>query len=218
MIFILLYAFTILPIGDIFAQEKYKVTDIPEDVKIKMIGSTWKPGCPVPLKDLSYLTVPYYGFDNKNHLGFLIVHKNVAHQVGKIFYQLFQQKFPIEKMQLMDTFHGDDDLAMSANNTSAFNCRSIIGKPGIFSLHSYGIAIDINTKLNPYVKGNLVLPKEGKAYVDRSQKMPGKIIFGDSTYMFFRNAGWSWGGDWTTLKDYQHFEKSLRSANISSKK
>lgn len=40
---------------------------------------------------------------------------------------------------------------MEANNTSAFNCRDVTGKPWVFSRHNYGGAIDINPIQNPYI-------------------------------------------------------------------
>ncbi len=168
---------------------------------------TWHPGCPVPLKDLKYLNLTYYGFDHKTHKGILIVNKKLAEEVVEIFLQLYTQKFPIERMQLMDDFKGNDVLAMTANNTSAFNCRQITRNSAVYSLHSYGRAIDINTKLNPYVKGNIVLPKNGKPYADRSKPFSGKINLGGEVYQAFIQKGWVWGGSWTSLKDYQHFEK-----------
>ncbi|MFA5523298.1 MAG: M15 family metallopeptidase [Tissierellales bacterium] len=57
--------------------------------------------------------------------------------------------------------HIVDELSMANNNTSAFCSRELTGKDGVFSNHSYGIAIDINPIQNPYVKGATILPKEG---------------------------------------------------------
>jgi hypothetical protein len=131
----------------------------------------------------------------------------VAHEVVDIFKALYIHQFPIERMELMDVFKGSDDAAMDANNTSAFNCREVTGKPGIFSQHSYGRAIDINTLINPYVKGDKVLPSAGKRFADRSQYHPGIITKDSFIYKEFARRGWSWGGDWHDLKDFQHFEK-----------
>lgn len=183
------------------------ITDIPEKIRIVMRKYTWRPDCPVPLNDLKYLSLNFYGFDHKIHKGNLIVHKDLSKEVVEIFKELYEKEFPIEKMQLMEDFKGNDNSAMVANNTSAFNCRSITGKTRIYSLHSYGRAIDINTKINPYVKGNLVLPENGRPYIDRSISAPGKIELNDLTYQAFIKRGWSWGGSWVSLKDYQHFEK-----------
>ena len=210
---ILLGYFSLIIYNSAYSQDKniskfkYKISNIPLDVQKNMQKNTWQPGCPVPLKDLKYLSLTFYGFDHKSHIGKLIVNKELADEVIEIFKELYEKKFPIEKMQLMDDFKGNDDEAMSENNTSAFNCRPVTGKPGVFSLHSYGRAIDINTKLNPYIKGNVILPKNGRPYADRTKRIPGKIILGDPIYKLFTEKGWVWGGSWVSLKDYQHFEK-----------
>ncbi|BBH51879.1 M15 family metallopeptidase [Fluviispira sanaruensis] len=190
-----------------------KIDNIPEEIQKKMQRYTWKPDCPVSLGDLKYLSLPFYGFDNNIHMGHLIVHKDIATEVKIIFEELFESKFPIEKMHIIDDFKGDDDLSMTENNTSAFNCRSVTGKPGIFSVHSYGRAIDINPKINPYIKGKLVLPENGKQYTDRSLTSLGMIKLNDFTYNTFIKKGWTWGGSWISLKDYQHFEKPIPRKN-----
>ncbi|WP_186646763.1 M15 family metallopeptidase [Fluviispira vulneris] len=190
-----------------------KIDNIPEEIQKNMQKYTWNPSCPVSLGELKYLSLSFYGFDNNIHKGHLIVHKEVATEVVSIFEELFKNKFPIEKMQIMDDFKGDDDLSMTENNTSAFNCRSVTGKPGIFSVHSYGRAIDINPKINPYVKGNLVLPKNGKEFIDRTLTSPGIIKLNDFTYKTFNKKGWKWGGLWKSIKDYQHFEKPISKKN-----
>lgn len=98
-------------------------------------------------------------------------------------------------------------LALKANSTLAFTCRPKTGYKTKFSLHSYGRAIDINTRVNPYVKGKIILPPSGHAYLDRTQKRMGMIVKGDIVYRTFIKWGWHWGGNWKTLKDYMHFEK-----------
>ena len=95
---------------------------------------------------------------------------------------------------------------MAANNTSAFNCRPKTGATSGFSVHSYGKAIDINTVQNPYVKGTVVQPPAGKAYLNRARVRPGMIRHGDRVWRVFTKQGFTWGGDWKSLKDYQHFE------------
>jgi hypothetical protein len=173
----------------------------------KMQKYTWQPNCPVPLHDLVEVHLSYWGFDQQTHQGILIVHKKLASEVVDIFKVLYVQHFPIQRMEPMEVFKGDDNASMQANNTSAFNCRAVTGKPGVFSQHSYGSAIDINPLINPYVKGDVVLPAEGKAFVDRHQPSPGKIIRNSFVYEEFIKRGWDWGGDWSSLQDYQHFEK-----------
>ena len=118
--------------------------------QMQTVGS-WQPNCPVSLQDLVYLQLDHWGFDNKIHQGELIVHKSLAQKVLDIFEQLYHIEFPIEKMRLIEEYNANDELSMSDNNSSAFNCREITQKPGYFSQHSYGYAIDINPIFNPYV-------------------------------------------------------------------
>ncbi|MEX2557590.1 MAG: M15 family metallopeptidase [Actinomycetota bacterium] len=167
---------------------------------------SWRTGCPVPLKDLRILRMTHRGFDRRVHAGELVVHEDHAGAVLGVFRSLFDAEFPIERMELVDEYEGDDDLSMAANNTSAFNCRPSTGSPGEWSQHAYGLAIDINPVQNPYVtKSGSVEPPKGAAYVDRSTKAPGVIHRNDAVVQAFARIGWEWGGDWTSAKDYQHF-------------
>ena len=108
----------------------------------------------------------------------------------------------------MEVFKGNETAAMTANNTWAFNCRPVTGNKDDFSLHSYGYALNINTLINPYVKGNEVLPQSGKGYLDRSKPVPGMVIQGDKIYQLFIKHGWSWDGAWSDRQDYRQFEKN----------
>ncbi len=184
-----------------------RITSIPLATQKIMKKYTWKLGCPVPLNDLREIRLSFWGFDQKAHQGILIVNKMLAAEVVSIFKAAYYHRFPIERMEPMDNFKGNDDAAMEVNNTSAFNCRAVTGKPGVFSQHSYGGAIDINTLINPYVKGEKILPLSGKKYADRTKSYPGKITKDSFIYNEFIKHGWEWGGDWINLQDYQHFEK-----------
>jgi hypothetical protein len=155
------------------------------------------------------LTLSHWGFNGKVRTGQLVV---AAAQVGaltKVFQTLYEVRFPIERMELIEQYGGDDDASMAANNTSAFNCRQVTGGSS-FSEHSYGHAIDINPLVNPYVRGSTVLPPAGAAYTDRTQDVTGMIHAGDEVVNAFRGVGWEWGGAWTSLKDYQHFSATGR--------
>ena len=182
------------------------IENIPDNIQQRM-APTLNPGCPIQLKDLAYVTLSYWGFDDQTHTGVLIVDRSVATQVVEIFKELYLAKFPIARMEPIYLYDNDDDKSMLANNTSAFNCREKTGLPGTFSVHSYGRAIDINPLMNPYIKGNVLLPATAQSYVDRNMAKPGMIIKDDIAYRAFISHGWTWGGDWTSLKDYQHFEK-----------
>lgn len=168
------------------------------------MSSSWRVGCPVPLEDLRLLRLAYHDFSGEVHIGELVVHRDVAEDVAGVFEVLFSVGFPIERMELVDVYGGDDLMSMKADNTSAFNCRKIEGTDR-WSEHAYGRAVDINPLLNPWVRGSTVLPSEGSAYVDRSLQVPGMIHAGDDVVRAFEAIGWAWGGTWNTSKDYQHF-------------
>lgn len=185
---------------------------IPDPIQSQMLHSTWHPNCPIPIQQLAYIELSYWGFDAMAHAGVLIVNKELASEVVAIFKILFDHRFPIQRMEPIENFQGDDHRSMAANNTSAFNCRAITGYPNEFSQHSYGRAIDINPLINPYVKGTHVSPPQGIVNVDRKKIAPGKIIKGDIVYRTFIHYGWNWAGDWRDIHDYQHFEKRAHGA------
>ncbi len=172
------------------------------------MASSWREGCPVPLSDLRYLTLTYRGFDGADHQGELVVAASVADQIVAVFRRLYEIGYPIASMRLVDDFGGDDDASMSANNTSAFNCRPVTGGGG-FSEHSYGTAVDVNPVQNPYLNGSTVLPAQGRQYVDRPDA-PGVIHTGDEVVQAFADQGLHWGGAWSGPIDYQHFSVSGR--------
>jgi hypothetical protein len=177
--------------------------------RARMTGS-WRPGCPVPIEDLRLLYIDHWGFDGKVHHGEMVVHWNYARDVLTVIEALFDAKFPIRRMQLVDEYGADDDRSMAANNTSAFNCRPVTGGTR-WSEHSYGWAIDINPIQNPYVtSGGTVLPPAGARYADRSLRAKGMVRTNGVVVKAFAAVGWSWGGYWSSIKDYQHFSKTGR--------
>ena len=164
----------------------------------------------MPIAGLSYLKVAYWGFDDQPHMGELIVNKKVAAEVTEIFQELYEAKFPIEKIRLIDEYGAEDSKSMEDNNTSSFCFREVEGKPGTLSKHSYGLAIDINPVQNPYIYKDEISPEAGKEYADRSKAQKGMILKGDACYQAFIDRGWTWGGNWNYEKDYQHFQKSIK--------
>jgi hypothetical protein len=183
---------------------------LPADVVRRMTGVSWRPGCPVPLERLRLLRVSYWGFDNAPHAGVLVVRDDVAGHVVEIFRRMYNARFPIQRMQLVDDFGASDARSMAANNTSAFNCRPIAGQPGVWSQHSFGVAVDVNPVQNPWVRGTTVDPPAGRAYLDRGRLRPGMIVAGDAVVSAFTAHGWGWGGNFRNAKDYQHFSATGR--------
>lgn len=169
------------------------------------LPASWRPGCPVGPQDLRRVTLTHHDFDGRTATGELVVHADVAGQVVDAFADLYRLGFRIERMRPVDGYGGDNDASMAANNTSAFNCQPVPGATS-WSNHAYGRAIDINPVQNPYVLGGTVLPPAGAAYLDRSPGR-GKLRPGEGTVEAFTSRGWTWGGTWTSPRDYQHVER-----------
>ncbi|MDP9494400.1 MAG: M15 family metallopeptidase [Actinomycetota bacterium] len=173
------------------------------------LHASWREGCPLAIEGLSAVDVSFWSYNGLVNTGRLIVATDLAEDMVAIMQDLYEARFPIERMAPVDAFGGDDDRSMAANNTSAFNCRQVTGGSA-WSEHSYGRAIDINPLVNPYVRGSTVLPPEGAAYADRERDAPGMIHAGDVVVDVFAARGWEWGGYWTSSKDYQHFSTTGR--------
>ena len=180
------------------------------DTRQLMIGTSWHPGCPVPLRDLRLVRVSYVGFDGRAHQGELVVHRWYAEGFVRVFTRLYAARYPIRRMRLVDRYEADDDRSMAADNTSAFNCRLRAGSSTEWSQHAYGRAIDMNPVENPFVTPTLVSPPAGAAYLDRTQHLAGMIHVRDRVWWAFHAIGWAWGGTWTGTVDYQHFSANGR--------
>jgi D-alanyl-D-alanine carboxypeptidase len=178
-------------------------------VTAEQLPYTYTGGCPVPVEDLRLLTVTHHGIDGTPRTGELVVHVEQADAVGRIFGRLYDAGFPIERMRLVDAYGGSTEASLADNNTSGFHCRPVTGGTR-WSEHAYGWAIDVNPVQNPYVRGDVVLPESGRAFLDRSIAVPGLILEGDPVVAAFAAEGWTWGGTWSTLRDYQHFSLTGR--------
>jgi len=181
-----------------------------ERVRRSDLPHSWRPGCPVGPKRLRLLTVSHRGFDGEVKTGRLVVARNKAAPIVRVMRRLFRAGYPIKRMRPVDEYGGNDRRSMNANNTSGFNCRAATGSTS-WSEHAYGRAIDLNPVQNPYVSpSGRVLPKRGRPFVDRSRDHPAMIHAGDRVVRAFARIGWSWGGSWSSTKDYQHFSQTGR--------
>ena len=192
--------------------KEFYIEPIPDDIFEKMQGKSYKDNCTVPREELRYLHILHVGFDNNTHEGELIVNKRIAEDVLDIFKELYKAGYQIEKVRLIDEYNAQDELSMRDNNSSAFNFR-YISYSTTLSKHAMGLAVDINTLYNPYIKqvdGRLnIEPANAVNYVDRNRQFPHKIDHDDLCYKLFTKHGFEWGGDWEDSKDYQHFEIKL---------
>lgn len=177
------------------------ITAVPAAV---LARSTWQPACPVASDQLRYLTMSFWGFDGKPHTGEMLVNAKVAADVPTVFARLFAEHFPIEEMRVASVADETAKPTGDGNNTTAFVCRPTVGET-TWSVHAYGLAIDVNPFCNPYQDGDLVVPELASAYLNRSDVRPGMVLPGDATVRAFASIGWTWGGSWTSPKDLMHF-------------
>ncbi len=176
----------------------------------RMTGVSWRPGCPVPLRDLRVVRATHHGFDGRDHAGAVIVHRDVARQLLAVLHRLYVDGFPIRRMTPVDAYGGSDFRSIEADNTSAFNCRYVDGTTR-WSEHAYGRAIDVNPIENPYVGSSGTSSHAASGpYVRRTPFRPGMAAEGHALVRAFDVAGWGWGGRWSGAKDYQHFSASGR--------
>lgn len=187
----------------------FYIEEIDDAIFARINGKSYKEDCPIPIEDLRYIHLLHKDLNGDVHEGEMIVNAYIAEDVVEIFKELYEASYPIEKIRLVDEYGADDELSMEDNNSSAFNYRSMAGSTKI-SKHGLGMAIDINTLYNPYVKdtanGRLIEPVTAGEYAERERDFSYKITQNDAAYRAFTEHGFEWGGDWNSLKDYQHFE------------
>ena len=183
---------------------------LPASIRRRVIGSSWHQGCPVGLDDLRFIRMSHWGFDRKLHRGVMIVNATAVADVRTVFRRLFDARFPIRKMRLVDDYVADDYASIEADNTSSFNCRRATGSMR-WSQHAYGHAIDINPIENPYVYADgTTTHRASRPYLDRSRYRRGMAVRGRVLVKAFDAVGWGWGGRWAPAKDYQHFSSTGR--------
>jgi len=192
--------------------DSFKISPIDDIVFARMKGKSYPKNCKINRKDLCYVEVYHYDYRGKEHKGEIVCNKRIAKDLVEIFRELHANKYPIEKMTLIDNYDAVDEASMQDNNTSCFCYRTVAGRKTL-SKHARGLAIDINPFYNPCVTkkkdGTVTIqPSNASLYTDRTKQYPYKIEKGDLCYNLFKKHGFSWGGDWRgSTKDYQHFEK-----------
>jgi hypothetical protein len=187
---------------------------LPAPLRASLEGRFWQPGCPVPLSGLRLLTVTHWGFDGRPHTGQLVVNRDVAAPLAKVFHRLYQLRFPIRHMKLGHLYGPRRARPADGDVSGSFHCRRAVPSPcgsgsGNWSNHAYGHAVDLNPMENPYVGCGAVYDPRSRPYVDRSRLRKGMVT--PEVVRAFRSIGWGWGGDWTgATKDYMHFSTTGR--------
>jgi hypothetical protein len=188
---------------------------LPSPVRSQLkAGGFWHKGCPVALSGLRLLTVSYRGFDGHSHAGQLIVNRAATGPLTRSFRRLYALRFPIRHMAIADFYGPRRGRPRDGDVTASFECRQAVPSPctggrgtGTWSMHAYGLAVDVNPLENPYVGCGQSRDPATRPYFDRSRHRRGMV--GSRAVGAFRAAGWGWGGAWSgNTKDYMHFSST----------
>ena len=191
------------------------IEPVPNSVKAQMKAhGFFHSNCPVAMSQLRVLTVTIRGFDSHNHTGQLVVNASAAAPLAKVFHQLYRLHFPIRHMQLIQMYGPKSAIPADDDVSGAFDCRQAVPSPcvggngtGSWSMHAYGLAVDINPRENPYVGCGQSRDPATRPYFNRSRHRPGMVT--GRVVSAFRSIGWGWGGAWAgSTKDYMHFSSS----------
>lgn len=190
--------------------------EINDKIYARIQGKSYPEDAKISLNELRYIKVLHYNYNHEIQVGELIVNRGIAQDCVDIFRELFEIEYEVESMRLIDDYWTGDSVdsdtnSISYNNTSSFNYRVVPGSSHL-SNHAKGRAIDINPLQNPYVKYNsdgsfAHYYKDMELYLDRNSGKKHMITHEDECYKIFKKYGFTWGGDWNSVKDYQHFEK-----------
>jgi hypothetical protein len=185
----------------------------PVQTQLKAAG-VWKQGCPVPLSGLRLLTVSHRDFQGRTQTGQLIVNRTAAAPLARVFRQLYRLHFPIRHMRLDDAYGPRRNRPRDGDVSGSFECREAVPSPctggngtGSWSMHAYGLAVDVNSVENPYVGCGQSRDPTAARYRDRSVHRRGMVT--RRVIAAFRSVGWGWGGAWAgNTKDYMHFSST----------
>lgn len=126
-------------------------------------------------KYLETITVNINDSNGNKTTMMLVVHKKLANDIQNIFDEI-----------------ADTGFKILANETGAYNWRMNTSGTAR-SQHSYGTCIDINWNKNPY-------------YSNPNNPCPiSEYMINPTIVNIFAKYGWSWGGNWSSAKDYMHF-------------
>ena len=172
---------------------------------------TAREGCPQEIVGQQVgLHLPRWDFNGRsiapNSNETLEVNGQIAIQTIGFFLLAFDERFPAGPFTAASEFDFDDDTLMKKNCTSGFNWRLIQGSNQL-SKHAQGLAFDVNTVLNPYIrrqaKGKPIVQPERATY---DPSLPGTFTPEHILVISAAKAGLVWGGSWKSdVTDYQHF-------------
>ncbi len=124
----------------------------------------------------------------------VVVAQELAEEVQAIFREIYEheERFPIAEV-------------------IGYDYRTVAGSEDRLSFHAAGRAIDLNRRQNPMIEDGRRIVHPDEPPYEPGEWRPGddpySITPGGSVVQAFTSRGWRWGGNWTSMKDYQHFDK-----------
>jgi hypothetical protein len=191
------------------------IEPLPRSVQAQLRSSrSWHEGCPVPMSGLRLLTVSYHDFAGRTQTGQLVVNRAAAGPLSRVFRRLYRLNFPIRHMRLDDAYGPRRDRPRDGDVSGSFECREAVPSPctggrgtGSWSMHAFGLAVDVNPVENPYVGCGQSRDPAARRFRDRSVHRRGMVT--RRVIAAFRSIGWGWGGSWSgDTKDYMHFSST----------
>jgi hypothetical protein len=183
-------------------------------LRAQLNGPYWHAGCPLSLSNLRVLTVTHWDFDRRATTGQLIVNRRAAWPLAKVFRRLYALRFRIRHMQLSDAYGPESGKPADDDISGSFECRQAVPSPcsggkgtGSWSMHAFGLAVDLNPIENPYVGCGSTSHRTSIPYLNRTRIRPGMVT--GAVVKAFASIGWRWGGAWPgNTKDYMHFSST----------
>ncbi|HCA47199.1 MAG TPA: hypothetical protein DEP45_07500 [Armatimonadetes bacterium] len=124
----------------------------------------------------------------------VVVAQELADEVRAIFREIYEreEQFPIAEV-------------------IGYDYRTLAGSEDRLSFHAAGRAVDLNRRQNPMIEGGRKIVHPDEPPYEPGEWRPGEdpysITPDGSVVHAFTSRGWRWGGNWTSMKDYQHFDK-----------
>jgi hypothetical protein len=180
--------------------------------RAQLNGEFWHAGCPVPLSSLRLLTVSQWDFAGDVQTGQLVVNRGAAAPLARVFRQLYVLRFPIRHMHFADYYGPKRSRPRDNDVSESFECRRAVPSPcgsgtGHWSMHAYGLAVDLNPIENPYTGCGRTRQRASIPYLNRSKIRRGMVTA--AAVRAFASIGWGWGGSWIgSTKDYMHFSST----------
>jgi hypothetical protein len=183
-------------------------------VRTDLTGRFWHSGCPTSLSQLRVLNVTYWGWDGRPHTGSLVVNEAAVAPLTTVFRKLYELRFPFRHLSVAEAYGPAASQPKDGDISGSFECRDAVPSPcsggkstGTWSMHAYGLAIDVNPRENPYVGCGQSRDPAALSYMNRSKLRKGMVT--PAVVDAFRSVGWGWGGSWSgSTKDYMHFSST----------